>query len=127
MSKGYRTLLFGVLIGTVNYLAGNVTSGLVKYITQGMGFNEHGYDNLLNTTYETTSYSKEGIYLETESIEKNKTYVALDYKKLIKLEEYWGPFFNTYRFLILLAPWLLYGCIETGVIMTFALQMLFMS
>ena len=59
--KGWRALLFGILVGTTDYFAGNVTKGLAKYIMLSLGLNEHKYDNLDNNTVEITTLSKEGI------------------------------------------------------------------
>lgn len=55
--KGWRALLFGVLVGTVNYFAGNTTYKLIYYVTNSIGFNDHSYTNLDNTLTETTNLS----------------------------------------------------------------------
>ena len=57
LRKGFRALLFGVLIGTTDYFAGNVFKGMVKYIMLGVGLNEHKYTSLDNYKIETTSLS----------------------------------------------------------------------
>lgn len=43
ISKGYTALLFGVLMGTVGYLAGTVTQGIAGSVMLSLGFTDHSY------------------------------------------------------------------------------------
>lgn len=97
MLASFKHLLFGVLIGTVDYFAGNVAKNTAYYIMLSMGFNDHSYTNLENTTTETTTVSKDGISLTTEVYTKPATKVAYDYKKLLKMQDEWYDFFAIQR------------------------------
>jgi len=97
MTKAFKVLLFGILIGATDYFAGNVAKNTAYYIMLSMGFNDHSYDNLENTTTETTVVSKAGISMTTEKITKPSTKVAYDYKKLLKMQDEWFDFFAIQR------------------------------
>lgn len=66
MNDGFRTLLFGILLGTTDYFAGNVTKGIVQNVMASLGYNEHVYTNLDNKTIETTTMSDSGITMKSE-------------------------------------------------------------
>lgn len=111
----FKALLYGVLIGTTDYFAGNVSKNLVKYIFYSIGFNDHSYTNLENETTETTVVSDDGISMTSESIVKPASKVAYDYKKLLKMQDKWYNFFAIQRGMQMLAPYLFLACVEMGV------------
>jgi len=53
---GWKTMLFGVLMGTVTYLAGSITKSSMKYVMLMIGFSEHS----------TTSDSNHKTWITTE-------------------------------------------------------------
>ena len=119
-------MLFGVLIGSVDWFAGNVTEKLVYYIMNSLGFNDHSYMNLLNLVVETTTLSSEGITMTSTTTTYPSTKVAYDYKKLLKMLDYWFDFFLIYRTLIFVLPFVYFLTVELGVALVFTLLFLFM-
>jgi len=43
--ESWRSLLFGVLVGTANYMGGHVTKHTINDIMNAMGFNTHEYND----------------------------------------------------------------------------------
>ena len=41
----WKALMFGVLLGSVNYMSGNVTKGTIDKVMLALGFNTHEYTN----------------------------------------------------------------------------------
>lgn len=41
MIYGFKMALFGVLIGTIDYMGGNATKGNMEAVLKSMGFLEH--------------------------------------------------------------------------------------
>lgn len=39
----WKQLLFGVLVGTSNYIGGHITKGTIESVMLAMGFNTHEY------------------------------------------------------------------------------------
>lgn len=44
LSDGFRALVFGVVLGSVNYMAGNVTKNTIESVMLSLGFTTHEYD-----------------------------------------------------------------------------------
>lgn len=122
----FEALLFGVVVGSTNYFAGNVSKNLVKYIFYSIGFNDHSYTNLENETIETTVVSDDGISMTTESVVKPASKVAYDYKKLLKMQDKWYNFFAIQRGMQMLAPYLFLACVEIGVISAEAFLLMYL-
>ena len=87
----------------------------MKYILLSIGFNDHSYTNLDNTTIETTTVSQDGISMKSETIVAPPTKVAYDFKKLLKMQDEWYNFFAIQRGMQMLAPYLFLACVEMGV------------
>lgn len=83
---GWKYMLFGVLTGTVNYLAGNVAKNLVDDVFLSIGFTNYHMDNDdLNKVTKKAVVAPNGVSTSTTIETYKKTVFDYDYAKLIKL------------------------------------------
>jgi hypothetical protein len=114
IQRGWKCLLFGVLYGTVTYLAGNVTKGTTEAIMLMLGFNEHTGPSPDGETITTTTTTATGI-TTTNVINTSNEAISYDYEKLIELQDNWANFFSVQRGVQILAPYILLACVEIAV------------
>lgn len=106
----------GVLVGTVDYFAGNVAKNIVDEVLLAVGFRDHAYTNdTKNKQTNVAIVGPEGVSTHQSSETYPNTLVHYDYAKLLQMQEQWAGFFGMQRFLQLLAPYLLLGALEVGV------------
>lgn len=84
--KGYKAMLFGVLVGTINYFSGNVTKNSMDSVMLSMGFMEHSYEEGESITTVVTSNT--GVSTTT-STGADEVDVVYDYKKLLEMQDNW--------------------------------------
>lgn len=80
---GWRCLLFGTLLGTVGYFAGNITKNVMSSVMQSLGFmsqelNPHNTEAITHT---------DGSF--TNTITAQIEYATFDYKKFLILQNNW--------------------------------------
>ena len=88
-------MLFGVLTGTVNYIAGNVAKKLVDDVFLSIGFTNYHMDNDdLNKVTKKAVVAPNGVSTSTTTETYKKTVFDYDYAKLIKLQNTWSIIYN---------------------------------
>jgi len=88
-------LFFGILVGTVNYLAGNVAKNIVDEVLLSIGFRDHTYANdTLNKTTNVAIVGPEGITTTQTSETYPNSVVDFDYEALINMQDNWSNFFG---------------------------------
>lgn len=78
-----------------------------------------------NLTFETTELSSEGITMNSRTLTYPNSSTAYDYKKMLILVEEWFSFWYVYRSLAFFVPFVLFGVLDGGVILVFALMFAF--
>lgn len=79
-------MLFGVLVGTINYFSGNVTKNSMDSVMLSMGFMEHSYEE--GESIETVVTSNTGVSTTTTT-GADEVDVVYDYKKLLEMQDNW--------------------------------------
>ena len=84
VSYGWNYLLFGVIVGTVNYLAGNVAKNIVDNVLLSIGFRDHSYSNdTQNLATNVAIVGPEGITTTQTTETYPNSVVDFDYAALI--------------------------------------------
>lgn len=119
---GWNYALFGMLVGSINYLAGNVAKNIVDEVLLSIGLRDHAYaDDTKNSVTTELVVSPTGVSSYQTSATYKSTVVDYNYAKLLKMQDSWGAFFGLQRFVQLVAPYMLLACVEAGVVSAFAL------
>lgn len=94
--NGWRAMLFGVILGSVDYMAGNVTKNLTDKVMLSLGFATHEYDSMASAITTTTITNPTGVTSSfTQTAETAE--VDYDFAKLLKLQDKWFNFFALQR------------------------------
>lgn len=126
VSYGWNYLLFGVIVGTVNYLAGNVAKNIVDNVLLSIGFRDHSYSNdTQNLATNVAIVGPEGITTTQTTETYPNSVVDFDYAALIQMQDSWSNFFGLQRFTQLIAPYLLLAAVESGVVASWILLVIF--
>lgn len=113
---GWKYMLFGVMVGTVDYFAGNIAKNIVDEVLLSIGFRDHQYaSDDVNKTTNIAKITPEGVSTEQITETYGDTFVHYDYIKLLKMQEAWSNFFGLQRLIQLMTPYLLLGALEFGV------------
>lgn len=97
MVYGFKLMLFGVLIGTIDYMGGNSTKNNMEYVLKSMGFLEHSYDVTDQAEKVTLTTSVSGVVTEVTNIATDEVDPTLDYEKLMYMQDKWFNFFAIQR------------------------------
>lgn len=90
---GWKSMLFGVLMGSITYLAGSVTKTTMKYVMLMLGFTEHSTTSDDNhKTWTTTFTDGSLVSINYEEFAKGAKIVT-NFPYLLKLYENWPEFF----------------------------------
>jgi len=118
-------MLFGVLTGSINYIAGSVTSKGMKYVMLMLGFTEHKEtaDSAYTKTVVSITDGRLVDLLEEEYIKTASTATAFKY--LLKLAEKWPYFFWLIRTCQTLAPYLFLLTVDGAVISAYFLLLFY--
>ena len=118
-------MLTGVLIGSIDYFAGNVASNIVDEVMLSIGLRNHAYaDDTKNKQVNTAISGPNGVTTTQTTETYKNSVVSYDYSKLIKMQDSWGNFFGTQRFMQLFAPYLLLGALDAGIIAVWVLMLI---
>ena len=118
MVYGFKMALFGVLIGTIDYMGGNATKGNMASVLQSMGFLEHTSVDTSESeqvTLTTADSSTSPSTTTTTTISADDVTSTLDYKKLLDMQDKWFNFFAIQRGVQLLAPYFFMFAIEAAI------------
>lgn len=113
--KGWILALFGMLYGSINYMAGNVTKETMQSVMLMLGFNEHVGPNPDDEIITTTVVSDNGVSSSTKTSTTFEV-VAYDYESLLLLQNEWFNFFAIQRGMQIAAPYLFQLCVEFGIL-----------
>lgn len=83
-------------MGTVGYLAGNVTKGVAESVMLSLGFTDHSYTDQGFERLAMTVTPDTGSATSTTNTLQD-TDVVFDYEKLLKMQEKWFNFFALSR------------------------------
>ena len=83
-----------MLIGTVDYMAGNVAKNLVDEVFLSVGFRSHSSSSELDKVTQQAVVGPAGVSTSTTTETYSGTSVAYDFAKLLKLSETWPRFFG---------------------------------
>lgn len=123
--KGWKAMLFGVVLGSVAYMGGNVTKNLTDSVMLSLGFATHEYDSMAEKITTTTITNPTGVSSTfTQTAETAE--VDYDFSKLLKLQDKWFNFFALQRGTQLLAPYLYIALVEGAIAGVFALAVAFL-
>lgn len=125
MVNGFKLLLFGVLVGTVDYMGGNAIKGNMSSVLWSMGFLEHTSVTTTDSEQITLAYN-DGSTTSTTTISADEVDATLDYEKLMYMQDEWFNFFAIQRGVQLLAPYLLMFAIEAAISSILVLGLLFL-
>jgi len=114
MVYGFKMALFGVLIGTIDYMGGNATKGNMASVLQSMGFLEHTSVDT-SESEQVTLTTSDGSTTTTTTISADDVTSTLDYKKLLDMQDKWFNFFAIQRGVQLLAPYFFMFAIEAAI------------
>ena len=93
MIKGFKLMLFGVLIGTVDYFGGNSIKNNMGAVLKSMGFTEHTQILTNESQQVTLETIASGVSTKT-NISANEVKYTLDYERLMYMQEKWFNFFS---------------------------------
>lgn len=96
MVYGFKLMLFGVLIGTIDYMGGNSTKNNMQYVLKSMGFLEHTYEVTDEVEKVTLTTTESGVSTVT-NIATDEVDPTLDYEKLMYMQDKWFNFFAIQR------------------------------
>lgn len=96
MIYGFKLMLFGVLIGTINYMGGNSTKNNMEYVLKSMGFLEHTAV-VTDENEKVTLTTESGGVSTTTTISADEVDPTLDYEKLMYMQDKWFNFFAIQR------------------------------
>jgi len=83
---GWRLAIFGMLIGSIDYLAGNVSENLVDEVFLSVGFRNHYFTNdAVNKITSIAVVSPTGVSTTQTTETYSGTSVAFNYAKLMKM------------------------------------------
>lgn len=122
--KAFETLIFGVALGSVNYMAGNACKNLQESVALSLGFSTHEYDSIDESIATTTVTNPVGI-TSTYTITADTVAVDYDFLKLFKMQENWFTFFAIQRGTSLMAPYLYLALQEAAIVGVFGLAIIF--
>jgi hypothetical protein len=125
LTKAFKTLVFGVVLGSVDYMAGNVTKNLTESVFLSLGFTTHEYDSM-DKAIETTTVTNPAGIVSTFSSTADTVEVDYDFGKLLKMQENWFNFFAIQRGTQLAAPYLYIGLVDSAIACILFLALAFM-
>lgn len=100
LTVGFKYFLFGVMLGSVNYFAGNVSENIVDEVLMSIGFKDHSVTkDDINKTITKTVSGPEGVSTMQTQLTYNNGLVHYDYAKLLEMQNNWGYFFWLQRFI----------------------------
>ena len=114
MINGFKMMLFGVLIGTIDYMGANATKGNMEAVLKSMGFLEHT-SVITDDQAEITLTASDGSTSTTTTIGTDEVDATLDYEKLMYMQDKWFNFFAIQRGVQLIAPYLFMLAIELAI------------
>lgn len=95
---GWKYMLFGVMVGTVDYFAGNISKNIVDEVLLSIGFRDHeATDDSKDKTTNISTISPEGVSTQTITEQYPGVFPHYDYIKLLKMQESWSNFFGLQR------------------------------
>lgn len=113
---GWNYMLFGMLSGSVCYLAGNVAKNIVDEVLLSIGFRDHAYaDDTKNKVTNIATVGPSGVFTTATTETYKGVLVDYDYAKLLKMQDNWSNFFGLQRFVQIVAPYFLMLALEAGV------------
>lgn len=99
MKYGWNLMLMGMLVGTVDYFAGNVAKNIVDEVLLAIGFRDHAYTNdTENKVTNVAVVGPDGVSTTQTTETYPYTVVDYDYAKLLKMQDNWSNFFALQRF-----------------------------
>jgi len=92
MIYGFKMALFGVLIGSVDYMGANAIKGNMNSVLMSMGFLAH---TSVDTTEseQVTLTTSDGSTTTVTTISADESDTTLDYAKLLYMQDKWFNFF----------------------------------
>lgn len=125
LTKAFKTLVFGVVLGSVDYMAGNVTKNLTESVFLSLGFTTHEYDSM-DSAIETTTITNPAGVTSTFTTTADTVEVDYDFVKLLKMQDNWFNFFAIQRGTQLAAPYLYIGLVDSAIVCILFLATQFM-
>lgn len=116
MEYGYKYALFGMLIGSVDYMAGNVTKNICDQVFLAIGFRTHWSTNDdLNKTIMTANVSPGGVDTSkiTETYRMTATYY--NFVKFVQLKDSFDYFNSLSRGTQIMVPYAMILVLEAGI------------
>jgi hypothetical protein len=117
---GWKAMLFGVLVGSINFLSGSIMKSVAQSVISMFGFLNHeesGDDNTVITTTATINGVTTNTVVNTAGTDDNPT----SFNALLDLQENWFTFYIMIRVAQLTAPYLFLATVEGTMAATFAL------
>lgn len=114
MVYGFKMALFGVLIGTIDYMGGNAVKGNMESVLKSMGFLTHTAVDT-SESEQVTLTSSDGTTTTTTTISANESESTLNYEKLLYMQDKWFNFFAIQRGVQLIAPYFFMAAIEAAI------------
>jgi hypothetical protein len=117
---GWKAMLFGVLVGSINFLSGSIMKSVAESVMLMFGFltrEESGDDNTKITTTANINGAITNVEVNTAGTED----VAASFNALLDLQEKWFTFYIMIRVAQLSAPYLFLLTVEGAMAATFAL------
>lgn len=115
MIHGFKMALFGVLIGTIDYMGANATKGNMESVLKSMGFLDHTSVDTSEVQQITLTTDDGAGTTSTTTIAANENDTTLDYEKLLYMQDKWFNFFAIQRGVQLLAPYFFMAAIEAAI------------
>jgi len=114
MVYGFKMALFGVLIGTIDYMGGNATKGNMESVLKSMGFLSHTSVDT-SASEQVTLTTSDGSTSTTTTISADEADSSLNYEKLLYMQDKWFNFFAIQRGVQLIAPYFFMLAIEAAI------------
>jgi len=117
---GWKAMLFGVLVGSINFLSGSIMKSVAQSVIMMFGLLNHeetGDDNTVITTTATINGVTSNTVVNTAGTDDNAT----SFNALLDLQENWFTFYIMIRVAQLAAPYLFLATVEGTMVATFAL------
>lgn len=92
MIYGFKMALFGVLIGTIDYMGANAIKGNMESVLKSMGFLEHTSVDT-SASEQVTLTTSDGSTTTVTTISADESDSSLDYEKLLYMQDKWFNFF----------------------------------
>ena len=122
INDGIRLMLFSVLCGTLNYVAGHLVAGKEELVLSMLGFNTKS-DSSTQTVTKSTRSSSGSINTSSSTTSSGK--IPKDFLTIYDLSQTWELLYSIQRTIQIVSPYLYIISIEGGLVLVLVLTYMY--